>query len=289
MKTFRLQNDIAISIKEMHHNPSDLHKHFYFELIYILEGSGIHNINGNHYEFEKGEAFLLTPEDAHTFIISSPVKCCIIDFTQNFFREKDVVNPTVSDSGGLFKKLELIFHNHNRIKGNLLQGDDVGFIEILISQLLKEKETPSLTGENIIKNIVFLLLQYVTRNLQANTLSGIRINSGQSAYFIMNYIQEYIYDKEALKLSSMALYFKKSSDHLTRIFKRETGITIKDYILDYKIDLIKTRLKFSSLSVSEIAYEMNFTDESHINKLFKNKFGLSVAEYKKNLVMHNHH
>ena len=286
MKTFSLQNDITIGIKEMHSTTSELHKHHYFELIYVLHGSGVHNINGNHYEFTKGEAFLLTPEDAHTFIISSPVMCCIIDFTQNFFRGKKVVNETLDDNGSLFKRLEYIFHNHNRIKGNLLQGEDTDFIEVLINQLLREKDNQSLIGDSIVKNIVFLLLQFITRNIQANTMFGIRIDSGRSVYHIINYIQQYIYERQALKLEVMALYFNKSPDHLTRIFKKETGRTIKEYIIDYKIDLIRTRLKFSDLSVSEIAYEMNFTDESHLNKLFKSKFGMSVAEFKKNLKIH---
>ncbi|MFH6935976.1 helix-turn-helix domain-containing protein [Flavobacterium sp. FlaQc-30] len=266
----------------MQSNTSDLHKHHYFELIYIMEGEGIHNINGNHYDFKKGEAFLLTPEDAHTFIISSPVKSCIIDFTQNFFSAKGKGDLIDSD-GELFKRLEYIFHNHNKIKGNLLQGNDADFIEKLIEQLLNEKENPSLIGESIIKNIVFLLLQFVTRNIQVqNTLNRAYGSSGR-AYDIINYIQQFIYDKESLRLEVMAGYFKTSPDHLTRIFKSDIGKTIKEYVIDYKIELIKTRLKFSTLSVSEIAYELNFTDESHLNKLFKNKFGVSVAEFKKSL------
>lgn len=62
MIVFRIQNDIAISVKEMHSNSSNHHKHYYFELIYIMEGSDVHNINDNLYKFKKGEAFLLTSD-----------------------------------------------------------------------------------------------------------------------------------------------------------------------------------------------------------------------------------
>ena len=61
----------------------------------------------------------------------------------------------------------------------------------------------------------------------------------------------------------------------------QTGNTIKDNITGYKLNLIQTRLKFSDLTISEIAHEMNFTDESHLNKTFKNVFGKTVTQFKK--------
>ena len=68
---------------------------------------------------------------------------------------------------------------------------------------------------------------------------------------------------------------------MSRYFKTQTGNTIKNYITRYKINLIQTRLKFSNLTVSEIADEMNFTDESHLNKVFKSVFGKTAKEFKK--------
>ncbi len=98
----------------------------------------------------------------------------------------------------------------------------------------------------------------------------------------MTYIQHHIYDKELIKIENLAACFNKSPDHLNRYFKNETGNTIKDYITRYKLNLIQTRLKFSDLTISEIAYEMNFTDESHLNKTFKSVFGQTAKQYKKN-------
>ena len=59
------------------------------------------------------------------------------------------------------------------------------------------------------------------------------------------------------------------------------GSTIKNYITRYKLNLIQTRLKFSDLTISEIVHEMSFTDESHLNKLFKTVFGKTATQFKK--------
>ena len=196
MKTFHLDTDISISVKNMQSNSSDLHKHHYFELIYIMDGAGVHNINGNHFKFQKGDAFLLTPEDAHTFIITNPVKCCILDFTESFFRKKG----TFQDTTDLFKKLEYVFHNHNLVKGNLLSNENNNLIETLISQLLIERESLSISSKEIIQNIVFLLILFVSRNIQALSVPLGTNNKVSTGYQIINYLQQNIYNNKALGL-----------------------------------------------------------------------------------------
>jgi AraC family L-rhamnose operon regulatory protein RhaS len=76
-----------------------------------------------------------------------------------------------------------------------------------------------------------------------------------------------------------------SEGHLSRYFKQQTGDSLKSYITKYKLDIIKTRLKFSDLTISEIAYEMNFTDESHLNKMFKAAFGLTAKQFRINSLL----
>lgn len=69
--------------------------------------------------------------------------------------------------------------------------------------------------------------------------------------------------------------------HLNRSFKLQTGLTLKAYINRYKLNLIETRLRYSDLTITEIANEMGFTDESHLNKIFKNGYGQTATAYRK--------
>ena len=45
---------------------------------------------------------------------------------------------------------------------------------------------------------------------------------------------------------------------------------MQQYILNYKLKLVENRLLHSEMRISEIVAELGFTDESHLNKLFKN-------------------
>ncbi len=47
--------------------------------------------------------------------------------------------------------------------------------------------------------------------------------------------------------------------------------------------LIETRLSFSDLRINEIASELGFTDESHMNKLFRKYRGMSPSEFRQNV------
>ncbi|WP_276348853.1 AraC family transcriptional regulator [Daejeonella sp. JGW-45] len=282
MKSIQLYKDVEVTVKEINSNTSGLHKHHFFELIYVLHGSGVHNINDNHYEFSTGDVFLLTPEDAHTFEISTPTKFCIIDFTESFFSKSANRLEEKMDVSEFFKRLEYIFHNHHNVKGNLIAIEDRNIFEVLIDQLMTEKEHEQSFGNIITQNIVFLLLHLIARNIQRNIIIYSKEeNPKNKVHDITAYIQQNIYDKELIKLENIATHFNKSADHLSRYFKLQTGSTIKDFITQYKLDLIKTRLKFSDLTISQIADEMNFTDESHLNKMFKGIFGQTAKQFKK--------
>lgn len=277
----QLFTDKEITIKELISNHSDLHKHNFFEMIYVLDGSGIHNINNNRFEFTKGDVFLLTPEDAHTFEVDAFTKFCIVDFTKGFFLKNRRLDETKAGISDLYRQLEFIFHNHHNVKGGIVHNSDKVIFKALINQLIKEKNKKQFFDEIIIQDIIFLLLHLIARNIQENISTFSKKENPKSrVHEITAYIQQHIYDNELLKISSIATWFGKSPDHLTRYFKAETGSTIKDYTIRYKLNLVKTRLKFSELTIAEIADELNFTDESHLNKTFKSVFGQTAKQYK---------
>jgi AraC-like DNA-binding protein/mannose-6-phosphate isomerase-like protein (cupin superfamily) len=281
MKSSLLFTDKEITIKEMVSNNSGLHKHHYFEMIYVLDGTGIHNINNNRFNFSVGDVFLLTPDDAHTFEIDDPVKFLIVDFTENFFSKNRRIAESKNQVNEIYKQLEFIFHNHHNAMGNIVASNDKDFFDSLTRQLVKEKDKKQFFDEIIIQDIIFLMLHIIARSIQDNiSLSARKENPKSRVHEITAYIQQYIYENENIKITNLASKFGKSSDHLNRYFKNEMGITLKDYITQYKLSLVKTRLKFSDLTIAEIAAELNYTDESHLNKIFKNVYGKTAKQYK---------
>jgi AraC-like DNA-binding protein len=248
-----------------------------------MEGTGTHTINDNHYQYQQGNLYLLTPEDTHTFKITSATRCCIIDFTKGLFSKRHRRQTDRAEISEFFVSMEYIFHNHQNLEGHIkLNQQEAVLTDILLMQLVREKEQLKIYSGIIMQNIVFLLLNLIARRIQEN-IAGELKNAGAKniIHELTGYIQQHIYQKELLKIESLARQFHKTPDHLNRYFKKQTGLTLKVYINRYKLNLVETRLRYSDLTISEIADEMGFTDESHLNKVFKKALRTTAKVYRK--------
>lgn len=61
--------------EEKFHLPS--HSHTYYELIYIVSGEGIHQLNNNLIAYTAGDLFAISPDDEHYFDIQKLTRLCI--------------------------------------------------------------------------------------------------------------------------------------------------------------------------------------------------------------------
>jgi len=65
-----------------------LHKHNFFELIFIEKGSGLHIVNGITAPYDPQSCFLMTPDDEHEFIIEETTLFSYIKFTEILLQER---------------------------------------------------------------------------------------------------------------------------------------------------------------------------------------------------------
>ncbi len=71
-----------------------------------------------------------------------------------------------------------------------------------------------------------------------------------------------------------------SPKHFSTVIKKVSGKTAGQWIDEYVILEAKTLLKYSAMSIQEVAYYMNFPNPSFFGKYFKQHTGMSPSEYK---------
>ncbi len=281
MSRLGLHTDFQLSIKEYSADSHPLHRHNYFELIYVLEGRGIHVINENQFAYGHGDLFLLTPADSHTFQAHAHSTFCIIDFTAAFFERSSATGRDKPELTEFFRQLEYIFQNAGRYQGFIaLNEEDRTFSGLLVQRLIAEWESEGYFREIVLQNLVFLLLNIIARYARASPSAPLNERAANMAYEITAYLQHHIYDNDLLTLDQVAGYFHLSKDYVGAYFRKYTGKTIKKFVLDYKVELAKTRLLHSRLTISQIAAELGFTDESHLNKVFRKQIGMTANQYR---------
>lgn len=68
--------------------------------------------------------------------------------------------------------------------------------------------------------------------------------------------------------------------YLTTLIKRISGQSVSEWIDNYEILEAKTLLKYSTMSIQEIAYYLNFPNQSFFGSYFKRNTGMSPSQYK---------
>lgn len=148
---------------------------------------------------------------------------------------------------------------------------DIGSEIAELRELIAEKTD---NGTKIKKLIFDILLK-----IQSKALSVEARTEPMSEYelYISNSIQS------GFSVKDMAEYFHCSTDTLNRMFLKKYGITPYRYYGNMRMEIAKTMLKKTELTVEDIAERLHFSDRNHFTVCFKNTVGVSPVKYKKGL------
>lgn len=95
---------------------------------------------------------------------------------------------------------------------------------------------------------------------------------------VCDYIRLYPEEKNSIhKLAQMIGY---ADYYFSNKFKQETGESVRDYIMECRIEKAKSMLRETSLSVSEISDRLGFGTQSYFGELFRKRTGKSPGEYR---------
>lgn len=109
-----------------------------------------------------------------------------------------------------------------------------------------------------------------------NSIGAIRLTVGESA---KKYISEN-YGKK-IRISDLCRELSCSKSTLLSSFKREYGITLGDFITEYRLEQAKVLLENGNLNINEIANRTGFYDQAYFSKVFSSKCGKTPSEYRR--------
>lgn len=260
-----------------------VHKHNHYEIIFINKGKGTHTINDVNFPYQEGDIFLLSPEDYHSFFIIERTSFCFFKFTELVFKK----NKSDLSQRHWMERIEAIIILPNQIPGAIcFDNSEKEYINSLCNLILKEHHSPHCYSSDIISDAMSTVISIIARNIcysyyssNTNVRNNIPVNKEISE--ILTYIRHNVYEPQKVSLNSIAKKFGMSKNYVGSFFKKHTGETLQYYLVNYKLLLAENRIVNSSNSIQSIALDLGFTDLSHLNKLFKRKFGLMPGQYRK--------
>lgn len=86
--------------------------------------------------------------------------------------------------------------------------------------------------------------------------------------------------QENLSVQEIAETIFYSSRQANIIFRKETGFTIYDYLVYYRMEIAKKLLKETDMKITAIIREVGYTNNSHFTLTFKRSTGMTPSEYR---------
>ncbi len=102
------------------------------------------------------------------------------------------------------------------------------------------------------------------------------IDSQDKVDIIKRYINENV--EKDIKRTDIAECLHLNIDYLNRIFKKETGMALSEYIIQEKMNVARQLIKTTMLPISFIAARVGFSNFSHFSKSYKKAFNTSPSE-----------
>ena len=110
------------------------------------------------------------------------------------------------------------------------------------------------------------------RDLKKNNVNSIHIRK------CIDYIYEHLHEK--LTTRELADYLGLNTSYLSKLFAKETGTNIKDFITCAKVNTAQNMLKNSEFSYLDIALALGFSTQSSFISIFKKQTGMTPKEYR---------
>ena len=252
------------------------HKHNFFEIVYVEKGQGFQCINMHEFEYKEGNIFLLPPLDCHSFKISVPTRFYFIRFTDNYFMQED----ELTDYRSWYDRIAYIIANYNKVPGDIISSErERQFIINSIKSIYQESLTSDSYSGSIITGSLASILNILARSIESRYVE--QANEIDDRFGeILRYINTHISDSTKLHIPDLAGRFNLSKTYFSEYFKKKAGVSLAEYILKSKLRIVETKVLHTDLSLKEIAYQMNFTDSSHLARSFKKVYGMTVKEFR---------
>lgn len=186
---------------------------------------------------------------------------------------RDYMNESMKSETLNFYKMNIIHHDLIQIFYGYLQEHN-----IQADKLLQEAIARQLNA--VAEYSVFDMIKYA--NYMFDRISSL-INEVQQTSTIVAKARKYIQQHytESIDRNDVANSVFLTPNYLSKLFNKETGLTIRDYINQLRIDEAKKLMNATSKAISTIAMDVGFENVSYFSTVFKKYCGCNPDTWRK--------
>lgn len=255
------------------------HYHDYYEISFIIEGTGKRFVADSMDDFYPGDLVFVAPNIPHTWVVDKEqvtTNARKLEMVYLQFTDATLGKEMLALSEFSYAALALSLSE----RGVRIVGDTLNEASNILLQM------PYANSFN--RYILFLeLLDMIGKSKDLISIASIEYNNKR--YNIENKriltIHEYFmkHFRDDIDLAQIASLVNMAEGSLCRFFKMQVGLTIFEYLNKIKVEFACKLLMNKEISITEVAFDSGFNNLSHFNKQFKLITGVTPMKFRQRL------
>jgi len=247
------------------------HSHNYYELIWLIKGSGTLYVDMLEYPVENNTIHLLKPNQIHQFQMQEGMEGFVFSFANSFFNMDEYDFDWASQAG----VVQLFNESRTLMVGREMEED----LKDLAWKMVREFENQHPHRMEILKRFFKIFLIYLTRWTEEHIEL---VEQSRETELVKSFLESL--DKNFKEKKMVAEYAEEllvTPTYLNRIVKKHTGYSAGHHIRQRIVLEAKRMGRFSGAGMKEIAYNLGFLDPAHFSRFFKAFAGLNFSDFKR--------
>jgi len=250
------------------------HSHASYELLICKQGAGFQFVDNCAHAYGDHSVFLFAPFTKHAHISNAqnPEIRCSIRF--------EVAKEQPFTDGGIAGE---VLRHLNR-QGFFCFDADAQLMEILqqlaeLSQSEKQQKSFLMSGvmANLMGHVFWHISLSISRWQETADWSS-SADLSKRKFLIDNFFDQLV--NRNARIEDLCQEVHLSPSQLNRVIREIVGVTFKQKLFEVRIAYIKYFLKYSDMSISEIAKRSSFLENSNLSLFFKQHCGETPSQYR---------
>lgn len=267
----------VVLTKHPRYVPYFMHRHAFFEMIYVLSGKCTQVFEDCEISLKKGDLCLMAPEVCHgigvfddSVVINILIRhSTFLDIFLNTIRDKSQIS--LFFLGNMYEKDKtryLLYHT----------GGDA-LIRNYILDMYREQLHMDRYSDRITCSLLTIFFAQLTR-LYGRTVyvSDFRSNKLQYGSEMVSYIVEH-YD--SITLEGLAEYFHFSVPHCSRMIKKTAGISFSDLLTKVRLQQGENMLVHTQMNIADISIRVGYKNPETFIRCFSRYYHMSPTQFRK--------
>ncbi len=266
------EKNINLYYGEYDYNGSYLPSHFHnrYEIFLMISGSRTFFINDKAFIIKKNDVVLFKKNIIHSNLPIDGVK------GERFTIEFSDAAIMLNNYNSSFSLLD-VFYQDNFIFN--VTDYTMLFLTKLLKKLYMELKNKEPGYDLYVSTILTELLLVISRLNKNDDMTSEKVSMHKATYKVIEYIK--LNFSETITLNLLEKKLGITSFHICKIFKKDTGCTVIEYLNGTRITEAMKMLIESNISITMVSCNCGFNNVNHFNLMFKRYTGITPGKYRK--------